>query len=116
MIYNTDFKPVEFDGFKKQAGLKYSKNTFKCYLFLSYQRIKIWYLKMTKNKKIKVQQIDIVIYEDNKQDYISLTDIARYRDAERSDYILQNWLQNRSTIDFIGLGSNSIIRVLIVFH
>jgi len=58
---------------------------------------------MTKNKKITVQQVDIVLYEDNKQDYISLTDIARYRDAERSDYILQNWMRNRSTIEFIGL-------------
>lgn len=25
------------------------------------------------------------------------------RDAERSDYILQNWMRNRSTIEFIGL-------------
>ena len=58
---------------------------------------------MTKNKKITVQQVDIVLYENNKQDFISLTDIARYRDAERSDYILQNWMRNRSTIDFIGL-------------
>jgi hypothetical protein len=58
---------------------------------------------MAKNKKITVQQIDIVLYEDNRQDYISLTDIARYRDAERSDYILQNWMRNRSTIEFIGL-------------
>jgi hypothetical protein len=58
---------------------------------------------MTKNKKITVQQVDIVLYEDNKQDYISLTDIARYKDAERSDYILQNWMRNRSTIEFIGL-------------
>ncbi|MGA9211630.1 KilA-N domain-containing protein [Kaistella sp.] len=58
---------------------------------------------MAKNKKITVQQVDIVLYEDNKQDYISLTDIARYRDSERSDYILQNWMRNRSTIEFIGL-------------
>jgi hypothetical protein len=35
--------------------------------------------------------------------HISLTDIARQRDSERSDYILQNWLRNRSTIEFIGL-------------
>ena len=48
---------------------------------------------MTKNKKITVQQVDIVLYEDNKQHYISLTDIARYKDAERSDYILQNWMR-----------------------
>jgi hypothetical protein len=58
---------------------------------------------MIKNKKINVQGIEIVLYENNKEEFISLTDIARYRDLERSDYILQNWLRNRSTIEFIGL-------------
>ncbi|WP_347052816.1 KilA-N domain-containing protein [Flavobacterium olei] len=58
---------------------------------------------MTKNKKINVQGIDVVVYEDNKEDFMSLTDIARHRDSERSDYVLQNWMRNRSTIEFIGL-------------
>ena len=58
---------------------------------------------MAKNKTINVKGTEIVMYQDNQQDFISLTDIARYRDAERSDYILQNWLRNRSTLDFIGL-------------
>lgn len=58
---------------------------------------------MTKNKKINVNGVEIVLYEKNQQDFISLTDIARYRDAERSDYILQNWMRNRSTIEFMGL-------------
>ncbi|WP_343616279.1 KilA-N domain-containing protein [Flavobacterium sp.] len=58
---------------------------------------------MAKNKKINVQGIDVVVYEDNKEDFMSLTDIARHRDNERSDYILQNWMRNRSTIEFIGL-------------
>jgi hypothetical protein len=56
-----------------------------------------------KNKKIEVIGTEIVVYSKNNDDYISLTDIARYRDAERSDYILQNWLRNYSTIEFIGL-------------
>src|SRR5690554_2061279 len=58
---------------------------------------------MAKNKKIEVQGIEIVLYQDNQEDYISLTDIARFRDAERSDYLLQNWMRNRSSIEFIGL-------------
>lgn len=58
---------------------------------------------MAKNKKIQVTGIEIGLYVDKSADFISLTDIARYRDAERSDYILQNWLRNRSTIEFIGL-------------
>jgi hypothetical protein len=58
---------------------------------------------MTNNKKINVKGTDVVLFQNKKEDYISLTDIARYRDAERSDYILQNWMRNRSTIEFIGL-------------
>lgn len=58
---------------------------------------------MAKNKTILVSGTEITISNRGEKDYISLTDIARYRDAERSDYILQNWLRNRSTIEFIGL-------------
>jgi hypothetical protein len=58
---------------------------------------------MTKNKTFRVKGTDIMLYQDNKEDFISLTDIARFRDPERSDYILQNWMRNRSTIEFIGL-------------
>ena len=60
---------------------------------------------MAKEKKstINVQGLAVSIISQAQDDYISITDIARYRDAERSDYILQNWLRNRSTIEFIGL-------------
>jgi len=58
---------------------------------------------MPKNKKIEVIGTEVIIYTQNEQDFISLTDIARFRDADRSDYILQNWMRNRSTIEFIGL-------------
>ena len=58
---------------------------------------------MTKNQKIKVRDIEIGIAHLNNEDYISLTDIARHRDSERTDYILQNWMRSRSTIEFLGL-------------
>jgi len=58
---------------------------------------------MAKSNKINVKGTEILIYAEKADEYISLTDIARYRDAERSDYILQNWMRNRSTIEFIGL-------------
>jgi hypothetical protein len=57
---------------------------------------------MTK-QKIDVQGTEIVVVTKDHGDYISLTDIARHKDPERSDYILQNWMRNRSTIEFIGL-------------
>lgn len=58
---------------------------------------------MVKNNKINVKGTEILIYAEKAEEYISLTDIARYKDPERSDYILQNWMRNRSTIEFIGL-------------
>jgi hypothetical protein len=58
---------------------------------------------MAKSKTIVVKGIEVVFYEKNKQDFISLTDIARHRDKDRSDYILQNWMRNTSAIEFIGL-------------
>ena len=38
------------------------------------------------------------------EDYISITDIARYKDAERTDYLISSSLRNRNTIDFLGIG------------
>jgi len=58
---------------------------------------------MRKNRKLDVIGTEVVYFTANQEDFISLTDIARHRDADRSDYILQNWLRNRSTIEFIGL-------------
>lgn len=53
--------------------------------------------------KIKVLTAEITIQTQHREDYISLTDIARYKDAERTDYILANWLRNRNTIEFLGI-------------
>jgi hypothetical protein len=32
-----------------------------------------------------------------------LTDIARHKDSERTDYIIQNWMRSRNTIEFLGI-------------
>ncbi len=57
---------------------------------------------MPKNKKISVQGFEIVVYEENQVDFISLTDIARRKDAEHTDTIIQNWMRNRNTIELLG--------------
>src|SRR6056297_2387650 len=56
-----------------------------------------------KNKKIDVQGQEVVINTVNNEDYISITDIAKYKDEKRTDYIIQNWLRNRNTIEFLGI-------------
>jgi hypothetical protein len=58
---------------------------------------------MARKEEIQILNTKVSYFTIEKEEYISLTDIARHRDAERSDYILQNWLRNRNTIDFIGL-------------
>jgi hypothetical protein len=42
---------------------------------------------MGKNIKIDVFGTEITYFRTDKEDFISLTDIARHRDADRSDYI-----------------------------
>lgn len=46
---------------------------------------------------------EITIISDGKEnDYISLTDIAKYKSDEPND-VIKNWLRNRDTIEFLGL-------------
>jgi hypothetical protein len=60
---------------------------------------------MSKAKRsvVEVQGISIGILDKNKQDYISLTDIARYRNTQEPFSIINNWMRSRSTIEFLGL-------------
>ncbi|MCM1382741.1 MAG: KilA-N domain-containing protein [Muribaculaceae bacterium] len=52
---------------------------------------------------IHAKDTDIaVISAVGKDDYISLTDIARYRSDEPKD-VVKNWLRSKSTIEFLGL-------------
>lgn len=53
--------------------------------------------------KIEVKGTSITVVSGRVDDFISLTDIARYKDSERTDYIIQNWLRNRNTIEFLGI-------------
>ena len=50
--------------------------------------------------KIRVKNQEISIVQDN---YISLTDIAKYKDSQEANDIIRNWLRNRNTIEFLGL-------------
>jgi len=55
-----------------------------------------------KNNKIVVKGSEISILHIDTEDFISLTDIAKHKDAERTDYIIQNWLRNRNTVELLG--------------
>ena len=57
---------------------------------------------MNTSKKITVQSTEISVLIGNESDYICLTDMAHFKDKERTDYIIQNWLRTRSTIEYLG--------------
>lgn len=57
-----------------------------------------------KSDTLHVKGIDVGIYtEDYRNEYISLTDIARYRNNDDPRFAIQNWMRNRNTIEFLGL-------------
>lgn len=53
--------------------------------------------------KINVLNKEIAIQTRHEADYISLTDIAKYKNTEASDDLIRNWLRNRNTIEFLGI-------------
>jgi hypothetical protein len=53
--------------------------------------------------KINVLNNEIAVYSQNDEDYICITDIARYKNSDRTDDLIRNWLRNRNTIEFLGI-------------
>ena len=52
---------------------------------------------------IHAKGFDIGIYTtDQENEYISLTDIARYKSNEPND-VIRNWMRGKDVIDFLGL-------------
>lgn len=53
---------------------------------------------------IHAKGIDIGIYTTNfENEFISLTDIAKYRNEDDPRFVIQNWMRNRNTIEFLGV-------------
>ena len=52
--------------------------------------------------KINVQQTDVTILKINEDDYISLTDIAKFK-SDDPTAVIANWMRNRNTIEYLGI-------------
>lgn len=58
---------------------------------------------MAKNKVIVVQNINITISDDDFEDYICITDIAKAKVGKsRGADVVKNWIRNRTTLEFLG--------------
>jgi KilA-N domain len=58
---------------------------------------------MAKSKTVNVKGTEIVFFTQNNEDYISLTDIARQKNAVEPKDVVKNWMRSRTTIEFLGL-------------
>ena len=60
---------------------------------------------MSKTQKvsIEVQGTAVTVLSHADDAYISLTDIAKHKEPDRSDHVIQNWMRNRNTIEFLGV-------------
>jgi hypothetical protein len=56
-----------------------------------------------RNNTIEVMTEPVRIRQENGEDYICLTDMARYQDSSRTDDLIRNWIRNRNTIEFLGI-------------
>lgn len=52
--------------------------------------------------KIKVNDTEINILSINNDDFISITDIAKYK-TDDSSAVIGNWMRNRNTLEFLGV-------------
>ena len=53
---------------------------------------------------IHADGIDVGIYTtDFENEFISLTDIAKYKNSYDPRYAIQNWMRNRNTIEYLGI-------------
>lgn len=58
---------------------------------------------MAKGINIEANGLQVEVRYGGAGDFISLTDIAKYRTAENPGYVIQNWMRTRNTVRFLGL-------------
>jgi hypothetical protein len=58
---------------------------------------------MSPAKKIKVIETEVTIRTIDTEDFICITDIAKHKEPGRTDHVIQNWMRNRNTVEFLGI-------------
>jgi hypothetical protein len=56
-----------------------------------------------KSRKIEVRGSEITVLKTDREDFISITDIARHKNPEATGLVISHWLSTRYTIEFMGL-------------
>jgi hypothetical protein len=62
---------------------------------------------MRKNEIITVRGTVVNIAKHNKDDYVSLTDMAKYKNPGETSLVIAHWLNTNYTLEFVGLWEKS---------
>lgn len=53
--------------------------------------------------KITVKDTEVTVIKANEEDYICITDMAKFKESEvRAADVIKNWIRNRTTLEFLG--------------
>jgi hypothetical protein len=58
---------------------------------------------MNKKETINVQGTEIILLSQNKEAYISLTDMAKYKNAEIPATVISHWMSTNFSINYMSL-------------
>ena len=58
---------------------------------------------MAKKRTIQVNGDNVVVIRQQSEDYISMTDMARFKNAEATGLVIFHWLSTRYAVDFLGI-------------
>ena len=60
---------------------------------------------MSKSKKstLEVKGAVVTVLSGKDSDFISLTDIAKFKNPDHADDVIRNWLRSRTTVEFLGV-------------
>ena len=58
---------------------------------------------MSKTNKIEVDGSAISIIKNQNEDYVSLTDMAKFKNPESTGLVISHWLSTRFAVDFLGI-------------
>ena len=53
-------------------------------------------------KNLIVKDINIHLFSVREEDFISLTDIAKYKNSDDPRFVIQNWMKTRASVEFLG--------------
>ncbi len=57
----------------------------------------------SKNNKITVKGVEVSFLQTKEEDYICITDIAKFKNPDSPADIIKNWLRSKNTIELLGL-------------